>query len=293
MLNASQRGFRLSKMTAEHQATYASVLNQPGLLRDIASTQLFRADEISLPVDQARAARLERVEKQLGALVDEGVILRDRGSREMSRTWEMGWQVWKDFDVEHKAFQGAHARCSNPKTSNWKHYGGRGIKFLFKSFDEFFAELGPRPKGLTLDRIDNNGNYEPGNVRWTTPKKQRANQREYVYTAEGIKTFRETGRKLGSKYGPQNGRKAAATPGHMSRIGSISGRNNANSGQLARAAVLGGRAVGRKNFQKINHNRWHVKRGFFNSACALCRASLKLAAWCIAQHKLSLSMTDK
>jgi hypothetical protein len=75
----------------------------------------------------------------------------------------------------------AKYRCTNPKANGWKRYGGRGIKFLFTSFEQFFTELGPRPKGRSLDRINNEGNYEPGNVRWATPKQQGQNRRKSQY----------------------------------------------------------------------------------------------------------------
>jgi hypothetical protein len=78
---------------------------------------------------------------------------------------------------EYISFDNAKNRCANPHHKHWKDYGGRGIKFLFVSFEQFFAELGPRPEGMTLDRKNNDGNYEPGNVRWATPEQQRANQR--------------------------------------------------------------------------------------------------------------------
>jgi hypothetical protein len=75
---------------------------------------------------------------------------------------------------EYRSYQAAKFRCSNPKCCKWQYYGGRGIKFLFTSFEQFFAELGPRPTGTTLDRIENDGNYEPGNVRWATWHEQRS-----------------------------------------------------------------------------------------------------------------------
>jgi len=79
--------------------------------------------------------------------------------------------------VEYKAYKNARNRCFNPNNPRFSDYGGRGIKFLFTSFQQFFIELGSKPKGLSLDRIDNNGNYEPGNVRWATKQVQRNNQR--------------------------------------------------------------------------------------------------------------------
>lgn len=85
----------------------------------------------------------------------------------------------KTLIPEHSSYSHAKDRCINPKNDAWKTYGGVGIKFLFTSFKQFFAELGIRPSGTTLDRYPNNkGNYEPGNVRWATPKQQQNNLRE-------------------------------------------------------------------------------------------------------------------
>jgi hypothetical protein len=78
---------------------------------------------------------------------------------------------------EYKAYFQARDRCINPKSPNYKNYGGRGIKFLFTSFEQFFAEVGRRPKGKSIDRINNEGNYEPGNVKWSTRRQQALNRR--------------------------------------------------------------------------------------------------------------------
>jgi hypothetical protein len=87
---------------------------------------------------------------------------------------------WLAHPVEYQAFQDAKKRCTNPRNKRWADYGGRGIKFLFTSFEQFFAELGPKTSPEhSLDRFPNNdGNYELGNVRWATPLQQRLNQRE-------------------------------------------------------------------------------------------------------------------
>lgn len=76
---------------------------------------------------------------------------------------------------EYKAFKGARERCFNPRHKNWN---GRGIRFLFASFDDFYWEVGPRPsRRHSIDRIDNDGDYAPGNVRWATPSQQAQNRR--------------------------------------------------------------------------------------------------------------------
>jgi hypothetical protein len=88
-----------------------------------------------------------------------------------------GQQIAGRVTPEYRAFHKAKERCQNPKTKGYSYYGGRGVKFLFESFEQFFKEVGPRPKGLTLDRKNPNGNYEPGNVRWADWHTQRVNQR--------------------------------------------------------------------------------------------------------------------
>jgi hypothetical protein len=80
--------------------------------------------------------------------------------------------------AEYMIFLAAKQRCTNERNKRFKDYGGRGIQFRFTSFQEFLEIVGKRPSPeLSLDRIDNNGNYEPGNVRWATHGQQRLNSR--------------------------------------------------------------------------------------------------------------------
>lgn len=79
---------------------------------------------------------------------------------------------------EYAAYINAKQRCNNPNNSRYADWGGRGIEFRFNSYEEFLAEVGRKPSpNHSIDRKDNNGHYEQGNVKWSTPTEQSQNRR--------------------------------------------------------------------------------------------------------------------
>lgn len=79
-------------------------------------------------------------------------------------------------------------RCTNQSNKEWNNYGGRGIKVCewWSDFRNFLADMGEPPEGRSIDRIDNDGNYEPGNCRWATLIQQAANTRKKLLDDEEV-----------------------------------------------------------------------------------------------------------
>jgi hypothetical protein len=121
-------------------------------------------------------------------------------------------------NVSYVMWQSVVQRCCNPRYSEYHRYGGRGISVCAawrESFERFatdlVAEIGPRPDGHQIDRVDNDRGYEPGNVRWATPKENgnnRSNSIRITYDGETL-TASQWAERVGGPTGPQIARRIA------------------------------------------------------------------------------------
>lgn len=98
----------------------------------------------------------------------------------------------------YKSFMSAKKRCTDKSDKDYPRYGGKGVEFRYKSVQHLVDDIGKRPEGLTLDRIKNDGHYEPGNCRWATVMDQNYNRG--VSIKIGDKTLKQIADENGIPY---------------------------------------------------------------------------------------------
>lgn len=106
---------------------------------------------------------------------------------------------------EYRAWAHIKERCFNSKCKQFKHYGGRGITMCYRwyvSYDNFVSDMGRCPAGFTIERINNDGNYEPSNCRWASQKEQCQNTRRCLFfTYKGrTQNLKQWSSEFGKKY---------------------------------------------------------------------------------------------
>lgn len=133
-------------------------------------------------------------------------------------------------NVELYIWQGMIRRCTNPSDVGYPRYGGRGIKVCKRwrlSFDAFLKDVGCRPSpDHSIDRIDNDGDYKPGNVRWATHQEQCLNKSNnlWVEIDGAIVRLAEGARLVGEKYGTARARVVRGTHPRLRRVRNRRGR---------------------------------------------------------------------
>lgn len=173
---------------------------------------------------------------------------------------------------EYTTWCGMKARCTNKNNHAYRHYGGRGITVCERwlDFKNFYADMGPKPVGYSLDRIDNSHGYEPGNCRWTDKVTQQNNTRSTRHLTYGGETLSmmQWARKLGLAHQVISSRVYAGLPiervlepGKMRDISGLAKGGLANGiRQRSRTHCKHGH-----EFNEAN-TRWYLG----NRACLIC-----------------------
>lgn len=136
----------------------------------ITGKWIWKCDCGSLAVKSVKSVR-DGNTRSCGCLFTESLVNRNT-THGLSKAHPRTYRSWKDM----------RSRCYNPNNTEFHNYGGRGITVCEKwaSFAQFFADMGDRPEGLTIERRDVNCDYEPNNCEWATPEVQSNNKRNTV-----------------------------------------------------------------------------------------------------------------
>lgn len=160
-------------------------------------------------------------------------------------------------------WRGMMDRCENSSLPSWEYYGGRGIRVCERwreSFVVFLKDMGPRPDGMSIDRIDVNGNYEPGNCRWATIATQSRNKRNSMFY-DGINLV-DLGKIIGIK-GDSVAKRIRRGLDVLASARSLMGKGPCpNPGELAPCATMSNREaheIRRRWEEGDKHRGWIVE----------------------------------
>lgn len=145
---------------------------------DCGGTRVVRADALLKPQPTASCGCLQRI--AAAATLARWWRQSDRRGSSYRHGHAGNKPAGQKTSRTYNSWVAMRQRCHSPNATKYARYGGRGITVCDRwreSFDNFLADMGPRPEGCTLDRLNPVGNYEPGNCRWATPYEQWLNRR--------------------------------------------------------------------------------------------------------------------
>lgn len=144
------------------------------------------------------------VSLRAGRTLSCGCFHRDSSSARSLRHGHSGGAVMGKRSGTYSSWAQMRSRCNDPHANGYQNYGGRGIRVCerWDRFENFLLDMGERPHGCSIDRIDTNGNYEPSNCRWATREEQHANTRRSRFIAVGDErlTIKQWSVKTGLSY---------------------------------------------------------------------------------------------
>lgn len=175
-------------------AARRATVKRPGVFRDLTGQRFGRLLVLSrAPNGISRGGRSKVFWNCICACTKEAVVQSNNlttGNSQSCGCWQSeltvarqsthGHSVRGKMTRTYECWESMIQRCTNPRCKAFSNYGGRGIKVCKRwrdSFEAFLADMGEKPTGLQIDRIENDGNYEPSNCKWATRKEEARNKR--------------------------------------------------------------------------------------------------------------------